>query len=138
MTANSLSNNKEQEGTISKEAMGERFAQAIKLIDRQQKQIAELVESSPQVINSYIKGRAIPSAPVMLRFMQNFPQVNWFFVVFGEGYGTLTSAMPIAHTKERELSLQKLRQEVQHLKEINELQRKSIADKERIIRSLEK
>ncbi len=124
---------------LDREGMGPRFVEALEITRMQQKDIAEMIHTTNSGINSYIKGRAIPRAEVILRLMESFPNINWFYVIFGDQYGSITSTMPIASdVKEKNQVIEDLQKEIESMNKVLRLQEESIKDKERIIQSLEK
>ncbi len=124
---------------LDREGMGSRFVEALGITRMQQNEIAEMIHTTNAGVNSYIKGRAIPRAEVILRLMESFPNINWFYVIFGDQYGSITSTMPIASdVKEKDRVIEDLQKEIQSMNKVLRLQEESIKDKERIIRSLEK
>lgn len=124
------------EQQINRVEMGERFKEALDIINMQQNKVAEVVDTTSSGINSYTKGRAIPRADVMLKLMKHFKQVNWYYVIFGSGYGSIQSDMPIIKEPRERETIENLQEQLEHLRQIIKLQEESIKDKERLIKAL--
>ncbi len=124
---------------LDRKSMGPRFVEALEITRMQQNELAETIHTTNGGLNSYLKGRSIPRAEVILRLMESFPNINWFYVIFGDHYGSITSTMPIASdVKEKDRVIENLQKEIQSINKLLKLQEKSIKDKERIIQTLEK
>lgn len=107
--------------SVQNAEFSKRFTEAVDFLNyKRQSDFAREIEISAPSLTQYLKLGIKPSGELTLKLIQKFPNINWYYVYFGEG--KIDEEMPlynqtlIKKVKELEIDNLKLQNEISNLK----------------------
>jgi hypothetical protein len=106
-----------EDRTVQNKEFSIRFTEAVDFLQfKRQAEFAREIDISTPSLTQYLKNGIKPSGEITLKLIQKFPNVNWYYVYFGEG--KIDEEMPLSN---QTLMNQIKELEIQNLKLKNEI-----------------